>query len=38
LLLDGLDQLSFILGSADEIDEFETHDVSLRPWVYASPA
>lgn len=38
LLLDGLDQLSFILGSADEIDAFEAHDVSSRPWVYASPA
>jgi len=38
LLLDGLDQLSFILGSADEIDAFEADDVSLRPWVYASPA
>jgi 3-isopropylmalate/(R)-2-methylmalate dehydratase small subunit len=38
LLLDGLDQLSFILASANEIYEFEANDVSSRPWVYASPA
>jgi 3-isopropylmalate/(R)-2-methylmalate dehydratase small subunit len=38
LLLDGLDQLSFILGSADEIDAFEAHDAPLRPWVYDSRA
>jgi 3-isopropylmalate/(R)-2-methylmalate dehydratase small subunit len=38
LLLDGLDQLSFILSSADEIDAFEADDAALRPWVYASPA
>lgn len=34
LLLDGLDQLSFILASEDEIDEFEANDASSRPWVY----
>ena len=38
LLLDGLDQLSLILASSNEIDEFEVHDASSRPWVYSSPA
>ena len=34
LLLEGLDQLSFILQSVKEIDAFEANDVSSRPWVY----
>src|SRR5689334_19544373 len=38
LLLDGLDQVSFILASADDTDELEANNVSSRPWVYASPA
>jgi 3-isopropylmalate/(R)-2-methylmalate dehydratase small subunit len=36
LLLEGLDQLSFILGSAEEIDAFEAKDAASRPWVYAN--
>jgi 3-isopropylmalate dehydratase small subunit len=34
-LLEGLDQLDFMLRSAAEIDEFETQDAAARPWAYA---
>jgi 3-isopropylmalate/(R)-2-methylmalate dehydratase small subunit len=33
-LLEGLDQLSFILRSKDAIDAFEHDDAAVRPWVY----
>jgi 3-isopropylmalate/(R)-2-methylmalate dehydratase small subunit len=33
-LLEGLDQLSFILRSRDAIDAFEQGDASARPWAY----
>lgn len=33
-LLDGLDQLSFILRSQDAIDTFERDDATARPWAY----
>jgi 3-isopropylmalate/(R)-2-methylmalate dehydratase small subunit len=33
-LMEGLDQLSFILRSKDEIDAFERADATTRPWAY----
>jgi len=33
-LLEGLDQLSFILRSQDAIDAFERDDATARPWAY----
>jgi hypothetical protein len=33
-LLEGLDQLSFILRSRDAIDSFERDDATTRPWAY----
>ena len=33
-LLEGLDQLSFILRSQDAIDAFEGEDALARPWAY----
>jgi 3-isopropylmalate/(R)-2-methylmalate dehydratase small subunit len=33
-LLEGLDQLSFILRSKDAIDAFEDRDATARPWAY----
>jgi 3-isopropylmalate/(R)-2-methylmalate dehydratase small subunit len=35
-LMEGLDQLSFILRSTDAIDAFERDDATARPWVYAA--
>jgi 3-isopropylmalate/(R)-2-methylmalate dehydratase small subunit len=35
-LMEGLDQLSFILRSQDAIDAFECDDATARPWVYAA--
>jgi 3-isopropylmalate/(R)-2-methylmalate dehydratase small subunit len=35
-LLEGLDQLGFMLRSGAEIDEFETKDAAERPWAYGS--
>jgi 3-isopropylmalate/(R)-2-methylmalate dehydratase small subunit len=35
-LMEGLDQLTFILRSKDAIDAFERDDAIARPWVYAS--
>jgi hypothetical protein len=34
-LLEGLDQLGFMLRSKAEIDGFETKDAAARPWAYA---
>jgi 3-isopropylmalate/(R)-2-methylmalate dehydratase small subunit len=33
-LMEGLDQLSFILRSKDAIDVFERDDTAARPWAY----
>jgi 3-isopropylmalate/(R)-2-methylmalate dehydratase small subunit len=33
-LLEGLDQLGFMLRSAPEIDAFEQRDTATRPWAY----
>jgi 3-isopropylmalate/(R)-2-methylmalate dehydratase small subunit len=33
-LLDGMDQLSFMLGSISEIQHFEANQAAARPWVY----
>ena len=35
-LLEGLDQLGFMLRSADEIIAFESRDAAERPWAYGS--
>ncbi len=35
-LLEGLDQLSFMLRSHDEILAFEAQDAANRPWAYAA--
>ena len=37
-LLEGLDQLGFMLRSATDIAAFEATDHARRPWIYASPA
>jgi 3-isopropylmalate/(R)-2-methylmalate dehydratase small subunit len=37
-LLEGLDQLSFMLRSEAEIDAFERSDAATRPWAYAGVA
>jgi 3-isopropylmalate/(R)-2-methylmalate dehydratase small subunit len=34
-LMEGLDQLSFMLRSQDAIEAFELQDAAERPWVYA---
>jgi 3-isopropylmalate/(R)-2-methylmalate dehydratase small subunit len=33
-LLEGLDQLGFMLRSETEIDDFENKDAAARPWAY----
>jgi 3-isopropylmalate/(R)-2-methylmalate dehydratase small subunit len=33
-LLDGVDQLSFMLGSVSEIEAFEADHAAARPWAY----
>jgi 3-isopropylmalate/(R)-2-methylmalate dehydratase small subunit len=33
-LLNGVDQLSFMLGSVSEIEAFEANHAAARPWVY----
>jgi 3-isopropylmalate/(R)-2-methylmalate dehydratase small subunit len=35
-LMEGLDQLGFMLRSADDITEFEGRAMAARPWAYAS--
>ena len=35
-LLEGLDQLGFMLRSADDIAKFERRDAAERPWAYGS--
>jgi 3-isopropylmalate/(R)-2-methylmalate dehydratase small subunit len=35
-LLDGLDQLDFLLRGADQIGNFEIADAAARPWAYGS--
>jgi 3-isopropylmalate/(R)-2-methylmalate dehydratase small subunit len=37
-LLAGLDQLQFMLSSADQIAAFEAADQAARPWIYAAVA
>jgi 3-isopropylmalate/(R)-2-methylmalate dehydratase small subunit len=37
-LLEGLDQLQFMLRSVDDIAAFEAADLAARPWIYAAPA
>ena len=35
-LLEGLDQLGFMLRSEAEINDFENKDTATRPWAYGS--
>ncbi len=35
-LLEGLDQLGFMLRSETEIGDFENRDAAARPWAYGS--
>ena len=35
-LLEGLDQLGFMLRSEAEIGDFENRDAAARPWAYGS--
>jgi 3-isopropylmalate/(R)-2-methylmalate dehydratase small subunit len=37
-LLEGLDQLQFMLHSTGEIAAFEATDETARPWIYGAPA
>ena len=34
--MEGMDQLGFMLRSADEIIAFESRDAAERPWAYGS--